>query len=138
MDRPDLSDRIVVYADTIVAFSVVNGFAFLVALGEPDIRCSIVSVGVVVSLLDLAIPIGSTIALVWLGRMQRRFRHGKGRHGEGRNDEEREREEDDDVTAHFWRVIVRVRMALVWIFGLLVFFGIHAARFDARCIGSLE
>lgn len=133
MERSGLADRTVVYADSIVAFSVVNGFAFLVALGEPDIRCSIVSIGLLVSLLDLGIPIASTVALVWLGRMERRLRAAT--HAEDGDPAE---EEEDDVAARFWKVVARVRMTLVWIFGLLVFFGIHAARFDARCIASLE
>lgn len=45
MNRHVLADRIVVYCDTVVAFPVVNGFAFLIALGEPDIRCSIAEIG---------------------------------------------------------------------------------------------
>jgi len=47
MDRQVLADRIVVYCDTVVAFSIVNGFAFLIALGEPDIRYSIAQISVV-------------------------------------------------------------------------------------------
>ena len=44
MNRQALADRTVVYSDTVVAFAVVNGFAFLISLADPDIRCSIAAV----------------------------------------------------------------------------------------------
>lgn len=36
-----IADRLVNFADAIAAFSVVNSLAFLVTLGDPEIRCSI-------------------------------------------------------------------------------------------------
>jgi hypothetical protein len=121
MDRQALADRIVAYSDTVVAFCAVNGFAFLIALGEPDIRCSIAEVGGLVGAINLAVPIASSLALRWLRRIELRLRTGDGADAH-----------DEDVEA-FWRVIVPVRHALVWLFAVLVLSGIVAAGFDARC-----
>jgi len=42
MTRSAIADRLVNYSDAIVAFSIVNSLAFLVALTERDVRCSFV------------------------------------------------------------------------------------------------
>ena len=41
MTREGLADRFVNYADAVAAFTIVNGLAFLVALTETEVRCSI-------------------------------------------------------------------------------------------------
>jgi hypothetical protein len=41
MDPESLANRLVNYCDGVVAFSLLNSFAFLSALAEPDIRASI-------------------------------------------------------------------------------------------------
>ncbi len=120
MDRRGLADRIVVYSDTVVAFALVNGFAFLVALGEPDIRCSIAKIAPVVATLNLAVWVGCTFALVWLRRTEQALRDG---------------EEEDEMVADFSRIMRRLRMLLVWTFAVLVLAGIYAATFDERCLG---
>lgn len=122
MDRQVLADRIVVYCDTVVAFAVVNGFAFLIALGEPDIRCSIARIGWVIGGLNLLIPCSCTIALVWLRRMEIRLRAG---------------ESQDALVKQFWKVVVPLRIGLVWTFSMSVLGGIYAATFDLDCLVSL-
>jgi hypothetical protein len=121
LDRHVLADRIVVYCDTVVAFSIVNGFAFLVALGEPDIRCSIARISWVVGGVNLLFPILSTIALVWLRRMEIRLR---------------EDESQDALVEHFWKLVVPLRIGLVWTFSLVVLGGLYAATFDTTCLAS--
>ena len=121
MDRDVLADRIVVYCDTVVAFSVVNGFAFLIALGEPDIRCSIARISWVIGGLNLLFPVLCTTALVWLRRMEIRLRDG---------------EREDEVVRAFWKLVVPLRIGLVWTFSILVLAGISAATFDTACMAS--
>lgn len=118
MDRPVLADRIVIYSDTVVAFSVVNAFAFLIALGEPDIRCSIAEISLVIGSINLIFPILFTVALVWLRRMEMRLRDG---------------ETQDALVRHFWKIVVPLRVGLVWTFSIFVLGGIYAATFDTRC-----
>jgi len=118
MDRPVLADRIVIYSDTVVAFSVVNAFAFLIGLGEPDIRCSIAEISLVIGSINLISPILCTVALVWLRRMEMRLRDG---------------EMQDALVRHFWKIVVPLRVGLVWTFSIFVLGGIYAATFDTRC-----
>jgi len=121
MDRDVLAGRIVVYCDTVVAFSVVNGFAFLIALGEPDTRCSIARISWVIGGFNLLFPILLTTALVWLRRMEIRLRDG---------------EREDEVVRDFWKLVVPLRIGLVWTFSILVLAGISAATFDTACMAS--
>ena len=96
-------------------------FAFLIALGEPDIRCSIAQIGWVVGGINLIFPILSSIALIWLRRMENRLRDGV---------------KQDDLVTYFWQIVVPLRIGLVWIFSLVVLGGIYAATFDTACIAS--
>lgn len=123
MDRHGLADRIVVYCDTVVAFSIVNGFAFLIALGEPDIRCSIARISGVVGTVNLVFPILSTAALVWLRRMEILLRGDEGQ---------------DALVTRFWKVVVPLRIGLVWAFSMIVLGGIYAATFDTACTTPLQ
>lgn len=123
LERHVLADRIVVYCDTVVAFSAVNGFAFLIALGEPDIRCSIAEISSVIGGINLIIPLFCTIALVWLRRMEIGLRDG---------------ESQDALVTHFWKIVVPLRIGLVWTFSIFVLAGIYAATFDTTCMASLR
>lgn len=123
MDRHVLADRIVIYCDTVVAFAVVNGFAFLIAMGEPDIRCSIARISGAVGGFNLLLPILCTMALVWLRRMELRLRDG---------------EPEDALVAGFWRIVIPLRIGLVWTFSILVLSGVIAATFDPTCMVSPE
>lgn len=121
MDRHVLADRIVVYSDTVVAFAVVNGFAFLIALGEPDIRCSIAEISGVIGTINLILPVICTFALFWLRRTEVRLREG---------------ENEDVLVTQFWKIVVPLRIGLVWTFSMVVLAGIYAATFDTTCIAS--
>ena len=55
MTREALADRIITYCDALVAFSLVNALAFVIAMAEPDIRCSIAGISGFVIGLNLVI-----------------------------------------------------------------------------------
>ena len=90
----------------------------MIALGEPDIRCSIAKISSVVGGLNLAFLFFCTLALVWLRRIELRLR---------------EAEDNDELVAQFWRIVVPLRIGLVWIFSVMVLGGIYAATFDTAC-----
>jgi len=131
VNRITLADRMITYSDTIVAFSLVNGFAFLTTLGEPDIRCSIANVASVALTLNVIFPIAGTYGLIWLRRYERELRRADAdRVGEG--------EPVGDVTSdpmveRFWNVLFRVRLGLIWLFAVLVILGILGATQDEAC-----
>ncbi len=53
MDERGFADRLVSYSDALVAASFVAMSALSIALGEPDIRCSIARVPVPIALCNL-------------------------------------------------------------------------------------
>jgi hypothetical protein len=118
MKREAVADRIVTYCDALVAFSLVNGLAFLVALGEPDIRCSIVAISGAVFFVNVFFPIASTLLLLWLGRYERRLRVD---------------EPVDDLVSGFWRSVGIFRLVLIWSFACFVLLGIWGATQDVSC-----
>lgn len=122
MRREALADRIVGYSDALVAFALVNGLAFIVALGEPDIRCSIAGIAIIVALLNAIFSIALTFLLVWLGRYEQRLR------GD---------DEADELVLHFWNRLSALRFVLIWLFTAIVLFGIWAATQDPSCVASL-
>ena len=126
MTRQALDDRLVTYSDTVVAFALVNGFAFLISLGEPDIRCSIANVSVVAFSLNVIVPVAGSYALFWLRAYQRALRADAEDEGEGA--------EPDELVARFWRIAFGVRLGLIWLFAAIVIVGIFAATRDARCL----
>ena len=128
MKREALADRIVTYSDALVAFSLVNGLAFLVALGEPDIRCSIAQISGITILGNLLFAAVVTLGLVALGRAERRFRaNSSDEEGGGTG------EEDEEID-RFLRGIHRTRFVLIWFFMAIVLAGIFGATRDERCL----
>ena len=121
MNREAVADRIVTYSDALVAFSLVNGLAFLVALGEPDIRCSIARISGTVIVANVFFPIASTFLLIWLKRYERRLREGA---------------TPDELVSRFWSAISIFRLVLVWSFASVVLFGIWGATLDRACLAG--
>ena len=66
MSRESLADRIINYCDALVAFSVVNALAFMIALAEPEARCSIVGIGGFVAMVELPCTGGPYLAITAL------------------------------------------------------------------------
>ncbi len=118
MRREAVADRIVNYCDALVAFSLVNGLAFLVALGEPEIRCSIAKIAGFVSILCGSIPIASTFLIFWLRRYEARLRAD---------------EAPDELIARFWDLVGVFRLGLIWFFAFVIWIGIWAATQDPAC-----
>lgn len=121
MKRDVLADRVLTYSDALVAFSLVNGIAFLVSLAEPDVRCSIVGISGFMLSINAIFPIAATLGLVVLGRAERRFRA---------------TEPVDDDVQRFWKGIAIARYVLVWTFAALVLTGILGATQDPICSGQ--
>ncbi len=70
MDERGFADRLVSYSDALVAASFVAMSALSIALGEPDIRCSIARVPVPVALSNLVTGALLTGLLVMLRRWE--------------------------------------------------------------------
>jgi hypothetical protein len=139
MNRLALADRIVTYSDTVVAFALVNGFAFLITLAEPDIRCSIANVSSIVTGLNLLIPVVGTYALVWLRRYQKRLEQDEvAAADEAGEASSADPSVEDELVARFWRIAFVVRVTLIWVFGAIVILGIYGATQDERCAAILR
>ena len=74
MTNDALADRFVSYSDAIVAFSLVNSLAFLIALTERDVRCSLVGISGAVWICVGAFPLLLTLGLVACRRAEVRLR----------------------------------------------------------------
>ena len=129
MNRQALADRTVVYSDTVVAFAVVNGFAFLISLADPDIRCSIAAVAGVFLVANVVMPIVATWALFWLRDYETRLRAPV-----DPDDEEAESSTTGDpLVARFRSRLFSIRLVLIWVFAGIVIVGIYGATLDPSC-----
>jgi hypothetical protein len=70
MTRDALADRLVNYSDALAAFAVVNALAFLLALSETEIRCSLIPVQWLVYAGQCFIGVVITVSLVVLRRLE--------------------------------------------------------------------
>lgn len=151
MTRQALADRLVSYSDTLVAFSLVNGLAFVITLGEPDIRCSIAAVSGVLFGVNFAIPLISTYVLFWLRDYRQVLLDGDGTRAHAGDREEADRPDSepalvrssessagsqDEVVERFWRTAFWIRIGLIWFFAIVVLAGVFGATQDARCLGA--
>jgi hypothetical protein len=118
MTREALADRIITYSDALVAFSLVNALAFLIALAEPEIRCSINRIAWTIAIVNLAFPLTSSTILVALRRFELKLREG---------------EHQDEMVTSFWNYARIVRYALVWGFAAMVLLGLLGANSDPAC-----
>ncbi|GEM_PF-3298901 len=129
MTRQTLADRTVVYSDTVVAFALVNGFAFLISLADPDIRCSIAAVAGVTLVANVIMPIVATRALFWLRGYETRLRAPV-----DPDDEEADSSTTGDpLVARFRSRLFTVRLVLIWVFAGIVIVGIYGATLDPSC-----
>lgn len=76
MTREAIADRLVNYSDAVVAFSVVNSLAFLIALTERDVRCSFVEIQPTFWITYFLFFAIMTAALVGCRRAELRLRNG--------------------------------------------------------------
>lgn len=132
MTRETLADRIVNYCDAVVAFSVVNAFAFVIALGEPDIRCSMAEIWTFCALANLVFATTSTGVLLALRRFENVLRVGTEASASASDSDGGDA--GDALVEGFWRLANRVRIGLVWFFSLIVHAGILAATRDSTCV----
>lgn len=115
MSPQTLADRFVYYADIVVAFAVVNSFAFVAALAEPDVRIAVSSQffffgGV------LFFAVLETAALFGLRRAELRLRA-------------KTEDSNHAITGSYLRAMQIVRYFLIWFSAIVVIFlGITAAQ----------
>lgn len=83
MTRDAIADRLVSYSDAIVAFSVVNSLAFLVALTERDVRCSLVDIQPTFWTTFFLFPAALTAGLFACRSAELRLRRGSGAQDSG-------------------------------------------------------
>ena len=118
MKREALADRIVNYSDALVAFAGVNALAYVVTMGEPDVRCSMRPVAGWLIGLNLFIAVAVCAAILGLRRLELRLRP---------------LESLDPVVAAFWRWASLVRVLLVCLVVGFVIVGLVGTRFEASC-----
>ena len=138
MNRNALADRLVTYADTVVAFALVNGFAFVISLSDPEIRCSLAEVSGVAFALNAIFPIIGTYALFWLRGYELQLRRDEDAPepslaGEDEGSVTKEGGNPDPIVEHIWTVLFRIKLGLVWLFALLVIIGVYGATKDLAC-----
>lgn len=129
MNRQTLADRTVVYSDTVVAFALVNGLAFLISLADPDIRCSIAAVAGGVLVANVVMPIIATWALFWLRGYETRLRAPV----DPSHEEAASSTTEDPLVARFRSRLFSVRLVLIWVFAGIVIVGIYGAILDPSC-----
>ena len=129
MTRQALADRLVVYADTVVAFALVNGLAFVISLADPDIRCSIAAVSTFTIFVNAAVPILGTWSLFWLRGYEAKLR-AVDEDGDGVPHDPPQ----DPLVTGFWRRLFAIRIGLIWVFSSIVIFGIFGATQDPICL----
>ncbi len=78
MKREAIADRLVNYGDAIAAFSFVNSLAFLLALTETEVRCSMADLASFVYIGLAASAVIYTIAVVGCRRVEKRIRASEG------------------------------------------------------------
>lgn len=115
MSPQTLADRFVYYADVVVAFAVVNSFAFVAALAEPDVRIAVSGQFIFFGGV-LFFALLETAALFGLRRAELRLRA-------------KDQDSNQTITGDYLRYMQIVRYFLIWFSAVIVIFlGIVAAK----------
>jgi len=115
-----LADRLVNYADAVAAFAVVNTLAFLLALTETEIRCSLASVELLVIIGQILVGFVMTLAVVSLRRVELRLRAS-------------DPSAPDDVKRLLGRFYL-VRIGVIWLSFAIVIPFVRMALSDSACL----
>src|SRR5262245_7196026 len=120
MTRHALADRFVNYGDAVVAFGMMNALAFLIALSEPEVRCSLRRGG---AFFILIFPITASFLSAGIFACRRaevRLRDG---------------ETLESPVSRYLQYAYLVRQALIW-FGMTLTLGLAlVATRDPSCAG---
>ena len=119
MKRDAIADRLVNYSDAIVAFSLVNSLAFLIALTERDVRCSLVDIQPTLWAVIVSFPVVLSVALLICRHAEVRLRIGSGT-------------QDEDATRALRHFHV-ARILILWVSVMLCVPLIRMALSDASC-----
>ena len=120
MTREALADRLVNYADAVAAFAVVNSLAFLLALTETEIRCSLASVELLVIIGQILVGFVMTLAVISLRRVELRLRAS-------------DPSAPDDVKRLLGRFYI-VRIGVIWLSFAIVTPFVRMALSDSACL----
>jgi hypothetical protein len=121
MTRDAIADRLVNYSDAIVAFSLVNSLAFLIALTERDVRCSLVDIASTLWVAITAFGAVLSVALLACRHAEVRMRAGSSQ---------------DPRAARALRYFQIARLAIVWGSLLACVPFIRMALSDPTCRGG--
>jgi hypothetical protein len=119
MTREAIADRLVNYSDAIVAFSLVNSLAFLIALTERDVRCSLVDMRPTLWVAIFAFAVFLSVGLLLCRHAEVRLRAGFG-------------PQDQDATRAL-RYFHIARLLILWVGVALCVPLIRMALSDASC-----
>jgi len=120
LTREIFADRLVNYADAVAAFAVVNSLAFLLALTETEVRCSLAHLLWLVVTGQIVVGLAMTGAIVALRRIELRLRGG-----------------DAPITADvqaLLRSFFFVRIAVVWLSVAITVPLVRMALSDTVCL----
>ena len=124
MTREALADRLVTYADAIAAFSIVNGLAFLLAITEREVRCSLVDGTTTVFVATLVSGAVLTAAVLFCRRVELRIRASLGA---------------GDAEVHaLLRGFQIVRIVVIWLSVLVTLSLTGTMLNDASCVTPLQ
>ena len=124
MTREALADRLVTYADAIAAFSIVNGLAFLLAITEREVRCSLVDATTTVFVATLLSGAVLTAAVLFCRRVELRIRASLGA---------------GDAELHaLLRGFQIVRIVVIWLSVLVTLSLAGTTLNDASCVTPLQ
>ena len=122
MKREAIADRLVNYCDAVAAFSIVNSLAFLLAMTETEVRCSLADRALLVYTGLVAFAIVLTIVVVWCHRLEGRIR------ASGQPLAE-------DIQS-LRRGLFFARIAIIWLFNVGSFPLVSLALGDSACIAT--
>ena len=120
MKREKLADRLVNYGDAMAAFSVVNSLAFLLAMTETEVRCSLAERASLVYSGLVAFAVVLTAIVVWCHRTEGRMRGSDGPLPE-------------DVQS-LRRTFLIVRIAVIWLANVGTIPLVQLALGDTACL----
>jgi len=118
VERITLANRFVNYADAASVFPLVQAIAFSVALSEPDIRCSIADIWLLVALGNIVFSVLLTVVIVIFRRAELVLRQ------EG---------ETDKLVLTYLQRLQTGRFVIIWLACAFVVLSAYTAILDPLC-----
>ena len=119
MNRESVADRLVNYGDAMAAFSIVNSMAFLIAMTEGEVRCSLAERASLVYGGLVLFAVALTVLVLWCHLTERRIR------GPGQPPAK------DLQSIH--RTLLYARIAVIWLSNVGTYPLVRLALGDSAC-----